>query len=86
MQISEFEVAVSTCKLTSLEKLPSFKPYVGPGEGPGERNFYTREVEHHIKGDTSRVVSVRPSATRALVCVQDAVLLMRRRAMHALDA
>jgi hypothetical protein len=68
VQISEFELNVSTCKLTTLDHLPSFKPYVGPGTGPSERNFYSRESEHHIKGDTSRTVDVL-SHNMPLACI-----------------
>lgn len=62
VQISEFEINICTCKLTSSESLPSFKPYVSEGgeaEAGTGANFYTKETEHHIKGDSSKPIEVR---------------------------
>ena len=65
LQIGEFEINICTCKLTSSDSLPSFKPYVADGGDPGTgANFFSKETEHHIKGDSSK-----PVEARAFVCV-----------------
>jgi hypothetical protein len=60
VQVSEFEVNVCTCKLTSRETLPSFKAYKDDaGQAGSGANFYAKEATHHIKGDPDKPVDVR---------------------------
>lgn len=59
VQISEFEINISTCKLTSTEHLPSFKPYTDDGASAGRPDtFFAKETEYHVKGDSSKPIDV----------------------------
>jgi hypothetical protein len=60
LQISEFEVNICTCKVTSSESLPSFKPYKQNAAQAGSgANFYSKNVAYHLKGDPQKSIDVR---------------------------